>query len=158
VLRFEPDCTICEYERREQYRRDHVFEEAARTRLSDHMRREREQGLNNCTVLKEYEILIGVTVDWLAREMRTAWETNAQCHHCESVGRKAHWQAICPVIEGVPDLSRMTIDRTQRKRPLARDNLTLMCLSGNISKNDTDEHINAIRCAYWRLHNTQRAA
>ncbi len=99
----------------------------------------------------------GVTVAWLEDLMRRAWENDEQCGHCESVGRKAHWHEICPVIEGVPDLTRMTIDRTDRTRRLDRDNMTLMCLSGNIAKNDTDPHINAIRNAYWRLHNASKA-
>jgi hypothetical protein len=147
---------ICEYDEREQYRRDHVFEVAASQRLQDHMRREREQGLHTCKTFAEYQIQTGVTVTWLADLMRHDWENDEQCGHCETVGRAAHWHAICPVIEGIPDLGRMTIDRTNRKRLLARDNLTLMCLSGNVAKSDTDEEINAIRNAYWRLHNASR--
>lgn len=150
---FRPDCVICEYEDREQYRAEHIFEETARNRLTDHMRREREQGLHRCTTLAEYMIQTGVTIQWLADLMRRAWENDEQCAHCESVGRRAHWHAICPVIEGVPDLSRMTVDRTDPKRLLARDNLTLMCLTGNQQKNDTDIAIVAIRDAYWRMHN-----
>jgi hypothetical protein len=153
MARFHPDCVICEYERREAWRHEHVFEEAARTRLGDHMRRERDQRLHRYRTLAEYELLTGVTVAWLAELMRDAWERNAHCHHCDSAGRVAEWQSICPVIEGIPDLSRMTIDRTDPSRLLARDNLTLMCLIGNIAKNDTDPRTNAIRNAYWRLHN-----
>jgi hypothetical protein len=52
----------------------------------------------------------------------------------------------------------MTIDRTDPDRLLARDNLTLMCLYGNIGKNDTDPKTYGIRCAYWRMHHAQQGA
>jgi hypothetical protein len=158
LQRFMPDCIICEYNAREQYRRENVFAQAARTRLDDHRRRERDEGLHSCDTLAEYEVLTGIRVEWLAEEMRRAWENDERCHHCESVGRAAHWQAICPVIEGVPDLTRMTIDRIDRTRRLDRGNIRLMCLSGNISRNDTDEAVYAIRQAYWRMHNAYRGA
>jgi hypothetical protein len=155
---FRPDCNICEYNAREEYHREHVFEEAARNRLDDHRSRERAEGLHDCGTLVEYQVLTGITVAWLAEEMRRAWEEDQQCHHCESVGRTAHWQAICPVIEGIPDLTRMTIDRIDRKRRIDRGNVRLMCLGGNISRNDTDEAVWAIRQAYWRMHNAERGA
>jgi hypothetical protein len=154
VLGTEPDCVVCEYDERLAYRRANLWEDAARQRLADHMQRERKQGLHNCRSVRDYELLTGVTVEWLADLMRHAYETNAACHHCESVGRRATWQVACPIDEdGLPDLHRMTIDRTDPARLLARDNLTLMCLTGNIAKNSTDPDTYNVRQAYWRRHN-----
>ena len=157
---YTPDCIICSYEIREQKRATNVFLVAATNRLYGHMVRERNnQGLHHCRTLAEYQLLTGCTVTWLSEEkMRPAWETNAQCGHCETVGRASRWQHICPVIEGIPDLTRMTIDRIDQTRRIDRDNLRLMCLSGNIARNDTDEATDAIRNAYWRFHNQQRRA
>lgn len=159
VPRFEPDCHICEYERRKAYRIGHAFVVRSRAVIDHHYRIERKQGLHTCRSRTEYELLTGVTVAWLEGVMRHAYEGNARCHHCESVGRSAEWQVICPVIEDEIDLSRMTVDRTDPSRLLARDNLTLMCLTGNVAKNDTDPHTHAVRQAAWRRHNyTKRQA
>lgn len=96
-------------------------------------------------------LLTGVTVDWLARKMRVAWEQDDKCDHCETAGLPAQWRQIVP--EPHRDLSRMTIDRTDPERLLARDNLTLMCWPGNNAKAKTHPAIYNDRQAYWRMFN-----
>lgn len=161
MVRFVPDCVICESLAREAWHAEHVFEDRAEDVLKHHMRVEREQGLHACPRLSAYQLQTGVTVEWLAEKMRAAYYgegADGRCHHCETAGLPSEWQVACPIVLGVIDLSRMTVDRTDRKRLLARDNLTLMCLKGNIAKGETDETIYNKRQAYWRLHNAQKGA
>jgi len=150
--RFEPDCVICEYKARERNLREHAFEVRANAILSDHMRRERDQGLHQCNTLPEYELLTGVKVLDLATNMEREWEHGA-CRHCESIGNEALWRNICPdpYVEG--GLSRMTADRTDTSRLFGWDNFTWMCLHGNIAKTQTEPGKHAIRQAYWRAVN-----
>lgn len=150
--RFEPDCVICEYEIREAERRDHAFELRAAAILSDHMRRERKEGLHGRETLAEYQLLTGVRVPDLAADMERAWEYGA-CRHCESIGSAALWKNICPdpYVEG--GLSRMTADRTDTSRLFGWDNFTWMCIHGNVAKHRTDPATYALRQAYWRAVN-----
>jgi hypothetical protein len=118
------------------------------------MRVERAQGLHACNTLDDYCRLIGISIEWLARKMRLAWENDECCDHCETAGWPSHWRTIVPDPYTDPrQLARMTVDRTDRTRLLARDNLTLMCLPGNIAKGKTDAATYNDRQAYWRLHN-----
>lgn len=149
-----PDCVICEFLAQEAYRQEHLWEHAAEQRIRDHMTRERKQGLHACTTLEDYMRLTGVTISWLARKMEVAWETDDVCSHCETAGLPAHWRQIVPDPYGdYRQLERMTIDRTDPKRLLARDNLTLMCRPGNVAKSKTPPDIYNDRQAYWRHHN-----
>jgi hypothetical protein len=152
---FHPDCVICEYFDREERRKANIWEERARAALSHHMRIERKQGLHSCQTLAEYEIFTGVTVTWLAKKMEMEYDSGA-CAHCESAGFDALWTTLCPHPEEPGGLSRMTIDRTDPTRALAQDNLTLMCLIGNVGKNETDPLTQSIRNRYWRMHNDSR--
>jgi len=149
---FNPDCVICEYEARETRRREHAFEMRAEAILSDHMRRERDEGLHRSSTLAEYELLTGITVAALASSMEREWEHGA-CRHCESIGNDALWRNICPdpYVEG--GLSRMTADRTDPLRLLGWDNFTWMCVHGNVAKQKTDPATYAVRQAYWRAVN-----
>lgn len=152
MLRFEPDCVICEYEAREKQRREHAFGMRGRAILSDHMRRERDQRLHQCGALSEYELLTGVRAAELAVDMEYNWKHGA-CRHCESIGNEALWQNICPdpYVEG--GLSRMTADRTDTSRLFGWDNFTWMCVHGNVAKQKTDPVTYAVRQAYWRAVN-----
>jgi len=136
-----------------------MWEHRAKAVLRHHMRVERKQGLHTCTSLDDYMRLTGVTIEWLARLMRLAWENDENCNHCESAGLPSHWRQIVPDPYGdYRQLSRMTVDRTDTTRLLARDNVTLMCLPGNIAKGQCDAHTYNVRQAYWRHVNHSNPA
>jgi hypothetical protein len=147
-------CTICDEAIRLARIEADPWSHRAADKLRRHMRKEREQALHACETLKEYETLTGVTVAWLADEMRKAWETGS-CQHCASAGRAALWKVICP--DPVRDLSDMTVDRTDRSRRLARDNMTLMCHYGNTAKGRSSPGVQNDRDAYWRIHHAGKS-
>ena len=142
ISRHRPRCVVCEQEIKDAYKREHRHEMAARSVLRSHMRRERKQGLHTVKTLPEYERLTGVTVEWLAAEMRAAELDDGVCPHC---GVK--W-SLMP--------AQMSVDRTDRSRLLSRSNLVLMCRTGNSQKGTLDARTWEIRRAYWREVNHER--
>jgi hypothetical protein len=139
-------CIACEQEIREARKRLWEHETKARTALSHHMQRERDQGLHDIRSLADYEAITGVTVAVLADEFRRAEQQDLPCPHCEVPWSKmlGGWRM------------QMSLDRTDPTRMLALDNFTLKCRSGNSQRKNANPRIAAIRDAYWRLIRRER--
>jgi hypothetical protein len=121
---------------KDAYKREHRHEVAACSVLRSHMRRERKQGLHAVGSLIDYERLTGVTMEWLAAEMRSAEADDGVCPHCG-----VRWSEMP---------AQMSVDRTDRSRLLSKANLVLMCRTGNSQKGTLDARTWEIRRAYWR--------
>jgi hypothetical protein len=134
-------CVVCEQNITDARKKLYEHEIKAQGVLSSHMRKERKQRLHNCRKLADYEVLTGVTRDWLAGKMRTAEQNDDPCPHCE-----VRWSQMAGGWR-----MQMTVDRTDRTRTLSHDNLTLRCRTGNTQKGTTDARTSAIRDAYWRV-------
>jgi hypothetical protein len=155
--RHAPDCCICDAIKRRAKRMATIWLDKARNALRAHYYKERDEGLHNCAAFDEYLAFTGITITWLAERMHTAWEANESCEHCESIGHESHWQYICPVDDdGIPELVRMTVDRTDPQRCLSRSNLQLLCNYGNTAKHRSSPEIYDLRNRYWRRYNLEK--
>lgn len=158
VQTYVPDCIICADGVRISKWMETIWRPKGRNALDSHREREQEQGLHTCYTLDAYIRLTGVTVDRVERVFRNAYTNNDKCHHCETIGNQAEWQTICRLgADGKLDLHDMTLDRIDRRRLLAPDNMQVICRYGNICRAD-DPEVEATRAAYWRRHNALTAA
>ncbi|MBO0728580.1 MAG: hypothetical protein J2P57_04935 [Acidimicrobiaceae bacterium] len=137
---------VCEQERNDAYKREHRYEIRARAVLGEHRRKERRQGLHNCQSPAEYEVLTGVTVPYLANLMQGTYEgPEAACPHCLVLWRE------------MPNgLSDMSVDRRDRGALLTRENLVLMCRTGNNQKGTLDARTWDVRQALFRVKRRER--
>jgi hypothetical protein len=139
--RFHSRCVVCEQENNDAYKRAHRYEIRARAVLGEHRRKERRQGLHGCETAAEYETLTGINVEYLANKMRRTYERpEAECPHC-----RARWS------EMPNGLSDMSVDRRDRSSLLTRENLVLLCRTGNNQKGTLNPRTWEVRQALWRL-------
>ncbi|HSS10024.1 MAG TPA: hypothetical protein VLL25_09075 [Acidimicrobiales bacterium] len=98
--------------------------------------------------MAEYELLSGVSVDYLATKMQRTYDRpDAVCPHC-----RVPWSQM-------PNgLSDMSVDRRDRSALLSRENLVLMCRTGNNQKGTLEPRTWEVRQAYWRIVMRERAA
>jgi hypothetical protein len=138
-------CARCEFNIRAARKRLWRYRMRAKNALAKHMLRERAAGLHVCRRLADYEVLTGVTVDWLADRMERSAVHDEACERC-----RKRWSTM----DG-SWVMQMTVDRPDTKRTLSRDNLLLKCLGCNTSEKDTDARTRNVRDAMWRRWEAQ---